>query len=45
MALLKREEALKKLEEENYVLELEIEQLKREMKVLEMRIEYLSSNE
>lgn len=39
--LLLREERLKKLEDDNYNLELEIEQIKREMKIKETRIDYL----
>jgi hypothetical protein len=41
LKLLQREERLKKINEENYNLELEIEQLKRETQILKERIEYL----
>ncbi len=41
LKLLEREERLKKIDEENYYLDLEIEQIKREIQVLEDRIEYL----
>ncbi len=41
LKLLQREERLKKINEENYNLELEIEQLKRETLILKERIEYL----
>ncbi|MDD2430689.1 MAG: hypothetical protein PHD88_02435 [Firmicutes bacterium] len=39
-----REVDLNRKEEENYNLELEIDQIKREMKILETRIDYLSRN-
>lgn len=41
LKLLQREERLKKLDEDNYYLDLEIEQIKREIQVLESRIDYL----
>lgn len=39
-----REEKLKKLNEDNYNLELEIEQLKREIQILQNRIDYLENS-